>query len=426
MNNRSYFLEKREIAHIVVQGGQLKEGRLEYDQGVGSTCLQGENVSYHWRAFAPGTMRIGGLPAEVRSRASTWFSRQYLSSDVLDEYADFVPLLTNFVRDHDADGLDISLREMHQRILHADSLRCVTDYRHFVRLRLQVFVRRDNEVQSALRTYDFPSRRHLLDDRAGLEEKIGKMVAIAREKCMRVACPKGKRTILLAPGGSPAQFFHEVCGHALEGDIVSHQASYCNPLLGQRVAEDFVTVLDDPAHPHASASYRVDDEGIPAQTVALISRGIVCEPLLDTYHARLLQRSSNGHGRRLNFRYSALPRLNHVVLQPQRGKLEELAESVSQGALVLDMSLRHLNTMTGNFSFYIREAREIRNGEIGAFLAPGILQGNALEALRAIDAVGADVQPGGSGCGKLDQGPLYLSFSQPSLRFKYLWIEPGT
>lgn len=423
MNNASFFVEKREVAHILARHGQLAESKVERDQGMGVACFEQDRLSYRWRAFAPHKARLAELPGDIRPQARALLSQEYLSAGTPDGYAALVRKLAADLPGESR--LDISLNEMDQRILCADSTKCITDRRRFARLRLQVFVQQGNETQSVLRTHDYSSRQQLESDLPARGEAIGGMIAIAREKFASKPCPTGNTVVVLAPGGSPAQFFHEICGHPLEGDMVSHGTTYLGPLLGQRVAEQYVTVLDDPTCSHALAPYLLDDEGVPAQAVALIREGIVGDPLLDTYNARLLGRSSNGHGRRLNFRYYALPRLSHVELQPHAGTLETLLADLPRGVLILDMSLRHMNMTNGDFSFYVREAREIRNGKPGALLAPGLLRGNALEAMSAIDAVGADPRPGGGGCGKLDQGPLYVSYSQPTVRFKRLWIEPG-
>lgn len=217
-----------------------------------------------------------------------------------------------------------------------------------------------------------------------------------------------------------------MCGHPLEADVVARGGSYLAHRLGQRVAEPFVSLSDDPTDGHQALAYRWDDEGHAARPVALLQAGHVATPLLDTRGARLLGLESNGHGRRVGFKHPPLPRMAHTRVEPHQGHLEALMAPLAHGLLVRHLTPRHMNLLSGDFSFYIVEAQEIRDGRPGRRLAPGILEGNGLEALADIDAVGEDLQNlfATRGCRKLDHGPLPVSFGLPTVRFRQLRVRP--
>lgn len=241
-------------------------------------------------------------------------------------------------------------------------------------------------------------------------------------------CPEGDLPVVFPPGAASGSFFHEVCGHPLEGDVVARRGSYLALRLGERVAEEFVTVTDDPTEGNSSLHYAFDDEGQPARGTALVERGVVGQPMLSRATARILGQETNGHGRRVSFRHYPLPRMTHTgVAAGPHGTLEQLLAPVGRGLLVQHLVPRHMNLLSGDFSFFILEAREIRDGSLGPLIGPGVLSGNGLQALRDIEAVGGDRRNlfATRGCRKLDHGPLAVSFTQPSVRFRQLRITPA-
>lgn len=429
MKKISFFIERKEIIRVFTSHTGRAERKKEYDQGLGITQEGHDGYSYRWMALSGSgdEASLSFLPGGVQQQTGALLAHPRLHPEVLADYQALAQELLTYARINGAHALDVSLRACDQHILATGDAGPVTDNRRFATLSLRCFQQANGSIASVFRALAYQTYQELLQDRNRFTALIDDMIVAAQQKLAAVSCPEGDLPVLLIPGGSPAQFFHEICGHPLEGDLVVRQLSYLARRQGQRIAEPFLTVVDSPLSPGALFSYNVDDEGTPAQPVELISQGIVAEPLLDRRHARLLGHPPNGHGRRLNFRYYAIPRLCHTLVKPHQGTLQELAADIRHGLVILDMNLRHMHMASGEFSFYIHEAREIRDGVIGAFVRPGLMRGNALEALRNIDAVGADNQShgAGGGCGKLDQGPLYISFEQPTLRFKRLSVEPS-
>jgi len=233
---------------------------------------------------------------------------------------------------------------------------------------------------------------------------------------------------VLPPGADAGVFLHEVCGHPLEGDVVARGGSYLAARRGQRVAGEHVTVVDDPCRGAGSLGYALDDEGTPARAAPLIQRGVVTEPLLDRDTAAELGLPSNGHGRRVSFRHPPLPRMAHTELSPHQGRFEDLVAGVERGLLIRALTPRHVDLLSGDFSFFIVEAQRIEHGQVRGFIGPALLRGNGLTALAGIDAVGGDVAPffGLKGCGKLDHGPLPVSFGNPTVRIHGLSVTPWT
>ncbi len=116
----------------------------------------------------------------------------------------------------------------------------------------------------------YPRSEDLLADEAPLRSAVVEAVEdLGRE---RVDCPEGVLPVVLA-AGAPAHFFHEVYGHPLEGDVVARGGTYLGGLRGRAIAEELLTVVDDPLHPGAPAGHAVDDEGETPRAVPLLDRG---------------------------------------------------------------------------------------------------------------------------------------------------------
>ena len=213
----------------------------------------------------------------------------------------------------------------------------------------------------------------------------------------------------------------------MEGDVLFRNVSYLGRMKNTMVAPEYLTVCDDPTHAgEGSFGYRIDDEGNLAKKVDLIKDGRVGSPLLDRRYAEHLGLAGNGHGRRVSYRNIAIPRMCHTFVAPGEGTFDQIVADVDQGLLVQNLVPRHMNIFGGDYSFYIPEAREIKDGRLGNFVEPGILYGNALESLAQIDAIGADLKNVCStrGCRKLDHGPLYVSFGIPTIRFREMDVIP--
>jgi TldD protein len=321
---------------------------------------------------------------------------------------------------------ELSLRHFDQRVVHGRTGTCREDRRRYATMGLQTAVPDRAGIGTRLVRRETATSEpdHLAWSEAldGLVEDL----EAQRAEPDAEEVTAGEWPVVLGPGQC-ALFFHEVCGHPLEGDVVASGTSYLGPQLGRRVGPGCLTLHDDVSSPRSFARYALDDEGVPAATVPLIEAGVVTEPILDSSSAAALGRRSNGHGRRISYMYPAIPRQAHTAVSPDTGDAASLASGIRYGLLIQRMRLRHMSIATGDFSFYVTEGRVVRHGEIGPPVRECTLRGGGLTALRQVEAVGADAGGwlGGGGCGKLDQGPLIVSFEQPSVRIAALRVHPG-
>ena len=421
MSRATFFVERRETLRVSARNGSVEE-QAEREAGVGLTERDGSAASYRWwdaGAHPP-------LPDAVRPRGAALLDGRAPDTQAV---ASFVSLARELEAQGRAQGarLEVTVRGLSQQVLCVDGVREVEDVRQVVWLELRARVEREGTARTALGEWAFATPESLQAAASRTPGWVEDVVGRARSKLDERPCPRGPLTVVLPPGSDAGVFFHEVCGHPLEGDVVSRGASFLARRRGERVAADFVTIADDPTEGSGGVGYRFDDEGTPARPAVLVRQGRVDTPLLDLRTAEVLGLEPNGHGRRVDYRHLALPRMSHTVVRPYQGDLESILSEVEEGLLVSYLTPRHVHLLGGDFCFHFPEAREIRQGRLGAFVRPGLLRGNAAEALASIDAVGADSRTffGLKGCGKLDQGGLPVSFGLPTVRFSRLTVEPA-
>ncbi|WP_338869009.1 TldD/PmbA family protein [Myxococcus stipitatus] len=424
----TWFVERREVSDVLHLRSGLRIPTATFERGVSSHRDTSGGGEHSWVELTRDEPPPGLLPREVLDRARAPLARPRSLADGAPLREDVVRRLVETARSAGAAHLEVTLREVDRWTLCATEARLVEQHTRHALLEVKAFHGASGPFVDAWRCVSHPDAARLHAHLPSLETWVERLVCELRETTPSVECPTGALPIIFPPGAASACFFHEVCGHPLEGDVVAREGSFLARLSGQRVAEPWVSISDDPTDAQGALGFAWDDEGLEARAVPLLREGVVTSPLLDTRSARLLGLESNGHGRRVDFRHPPLPRMAHTRVEPHQGSLESLLAGVPHGLLVQHLTPRHMNLLSGDFSFYIVEAREVRDGRPGPRVGPGILAGNGLEALATIDGVGADTRNlfATRGCRKLDHGPLPVSFGQPSVRFKSLHVRPWT
>jgi len=227
--------------------------------------------------------------------------------------------------------------------------------------------------------------------------------------------PAGEMPVVLASSAG-GTFIHEAIGHSLEADHVQEGTSpHYAGKLGQPVAKEFLTIIDDPTLPYARGSYPFDDEGVGAQPTPVIRDGVLTDYLYDRLTAMKDGRQSNGHGRRESFRHKPIPRMSNLYIAPGPDDPKEIVRSIARGLLVTKMGGGQVNTATGEFVFGVDEGFLVQDGTVRHLVRDANLLGVGPEVLRSIDKLGWDIGWGIGTCGKEGQG-VPVSDGQPTLR----------
>ena len=231
-----------------------------------------------------------------------------------------------------------------------------------------------------------------------------------------IDAPAGPQTVVLAPGWSGI-LLHEAIGHGLEMDFIRKQTSLFAGKLGQQVASDKVTVIDDGTVAGSRGSINVDDEGVPGERKVLIEHGILRSFMSDKLNAKLTGTRSTGSGRRESFRSPPLPRMTNTFLAPGQDAPEDIIRSVKRGLYCAHFGGGQVDISNGNFVFEVAEAYLIEDGKLTAPLKNATLIGVGPEVLKKVTMVGNDPtpDPGIGTCGK-DGQSLPVGVGLPTVR----------
>ena len=173
--------------------------------------------------------------------------------------------------------------------------------------------------------------------------------------------------------------------------------------LEKQVASELVTMVDF-AHtalgkPCPLPVY-VDDEGIEAEDVLLIEKGILKNFMHNRESARHFGVKPQGNARAFKFSDEPLIRMRNTAILPGTDKLEDLIASVDDGYYIVKTGNGQAD-MTGEFMFSVEEGYEIKNGKLGKAIRETTISGVAFDMLRTVDMISDDMHWNCSGfCGK--------------------------
>jgi len=219
-----------------------------------------------------------------------------------------------------------------------------------------------------------------------------------------VATPAGTMEVVLGPGW-PGILLHEAVGHGLESDFNRKQTSAFCGLIGQPVASELCTVVDDGTLPDRRGSLNIDDEGEPTSRTVLIENGILRTYMSDYLNAGLTRSSRTGNGRRQSYKHMPIPRMTNTFMLAGSDDKEDIIRSVKRGLYAVQFGGGQVDITNGEFAFSASEAYLIEDGRVTAPVKGATLRGNGPQALKHVTAVGNDLalDPGVGVCGKEGQ-----------------------
>ncbi|MCC6649582.1 MAG: TldD/PmbA family protein, partial [Candidatus Eisenbacteria bacterium] len=249
-------------------------------------------------------------------------------------------------------------------------------------------------------------------------EMVGEEAAAGAVLLLSAREPEAGSYPVVVCNGWGGVMVHECFGHSMEGDTIRKQSSIRAVQMGQKVAADGVTIVDSGLIPFSRGSFRVDDEGTPAQRTVLVQDGVLVGYLWDRLNGKLTGNASTGNGRRASYRDYPLCRMTNTYIEPGKAAPEELISSVERGLFCKKLGGGSVNPADGNFSFQVTEAWQIEKGKLTHPVRNATLTGNGNDAMLKIDGVGDDLQIDGTtgSCGKDGQWKP-VGVGQPTVRF---------
>jgi TldD protein len=421
---------------------RLKRSSVSVIQGVGVRALAGAQTGFAYAdGFAPEDLReaarvaariardgrAAAVPAFRVNDSPAPFTLRSPAPLVLDEAAKIAMLRR---ADDTARSFDPRIREV--EIAHADSTKSFAvansdglwaeDRQYLSRFSVNALALEGEQRQQA-----FAAGGGCVDagyfENERSPEQIANDAAQSAITLLSAHEPEaGSYPVVVAPGWGGVMV-HECFGHSMEGDGIRKHTSIRATQRGQQVAAKGVTIVDSGIVPYSRGSFRVDDEGTPAQRTVLVEDGVLTGYLWDLLSARVMNEKPTGNGRRASYRDYPICRMTNTYIEGGSSAPDDLISSVKRGLYCKNLGGGSVNPADGNFSFVVNEAWQIENGKLTYPVRNATLTGNGNDAMLKIDAVANDLRIDGTtgSCGKDNQWKP-CGVGQPTVRFREITV----
>ncbi|MGH8460492.1 MAG: metalloprotease TldD [Stenotrophobium sp.] len=424
-----------------LEDGIVKSGSHHVEQGVGVRVCSGEKQGLAYSdeikfnaltdaATAAGAIVRQGGQSQVQALVSATPLALYSALNPLQSYTteqklNLLRRADTTARAADARVIQVmaALSASHETVLIAAADGTLAaDVRPLVRMDVSVIVEQNGRREQA----------HVGGGGRGPLAQFfgdGQPEAYAREAVRQalvaleaVAAPAGSMTVVLGPGW-PGVLLHEAIGHGLEGDFNRKGTSAFSGRIGQKVASELCTIVDDGTLANRRGSLSVDDEGTPTQCTTLIENGILRGYIQDKLNARLMGVAPTGNGRRESYAHLTMPRMTNTYMLAGPHDPAEIIKSVKKGIYAVNFAGGQVDITSGNFVFSANEAYLIEDGKVTRPVKGATLVGNGPEVLTRVSMVGNDLKlDSGVGiCGKEGQS-VPVGVGQPTLRVDGLTV----
>lgn len=233
-------------------------------------------------------------------------------------------------------------------------------------------------------------------------------------------CPAGRIPAVI-DGGFGGVIFHEACGHSLEATSVARGNSVFSGKIGEKIAADCVSAVDDGTLAGEWGTLSVDDEGTPTRRNLLIENGILRGYLIDRLGGRIMGMPVTGSSRRQNYMLAPTSRMTNTFICPGTDDEEEMIRQMDRGLYAKRMGGGSVNPVTGEFNFAVSEGYFVRDGRIHCPVRGATLIGKGSEILKKIDRVGRRMWMGQGMCGSLS-GSIPTNVGQPRIRVSEITV----
>ncbi|MGH8547717.1 MAG: metalloprotease TldD [Methylococcales bacterium] len=441
LDDAELYFQSSRCESWLLEDGIIKEGSHSIEQGAGVRGISGDKTGFAYSddielrpllEAAKNVTRIArsGNRARLGTPSSKPATMLYRPVDPLQSIPELekIELLNSIDRetrklDNRIEQVIVSLVGAHDVVLVAGRDGDMAgDIRPLVRMNVTVIVeqngRREQGSAGGGARVDY---RYFLDQERGLE--YGReAVRQALVNLEAIDAPAGNMVVVLGPGW-PGILLHEAIGHGLEGDFNRKQTSAFSGRVGERVAGNLCTVVDDGTLPDRRGSLSIDDEGTASEYTVLIENGILRGYMQDKLNARLMGVKPTGNGRRESYAHLPMPRMTNTYMLPGPHDPEEIIRSVEKGLFARNFGGGQVDITSGKFVFSASEAYLIEKGGITRPVKGATLIGNGPDVLMRVSMVGNDLEfdSGVGTCGK-DGQSVPVGVGQPTLRIDGLTV----
>ena len=426
------YLENSKSESILLDDNKIKNSSYSSDLGFGLRAISDEVVAYsHSNEISKNSLKQSSdnLKSTMKSAKGSYnhtipkSNKKYyeninpIEQKSLNEKIKILKDVNKYIRSKNNDIKQVTanfLGEQKSIEIIRSGGETLSDVRPLIRFNVSVMLEKNGRKETGV--YGIGGRQsydtYLKDD--NWKNVCDEALRIATVNLESKPAPAGEMKVVLGPGW-PAILIHEAVGHGLEGDLIEKTSAFHN-LMGQKVASEGVTIVDDGTIDNRRGSLTIDDEGTPTEKTVLIENGILKNFMQDRLNARLMNTKSTGSGRRENYRHVVLPRMRNTMMLSGKQTQDEMIKSVDKGIFAVSFGGGQVDITSGKFVFNCTEAYEIINGKIGSPIKGATLIGDGPSILKEVSMIGNDMMldPGIGTCGKAGQG-VPVGVAQPSI-----------
>ena len=427
------YLEDSKSESILLDDNKIKSSSYSSDLGFGLRAISGEIVAYsHSNEISKDSLNQSSKNLQSTLKSSKGTYNYEIPKTNKNFYNDINPIeekdlnsklevlnkVNDYLRSKDSNVKQVtSSFSGEQKSIEIIRLggQSITDVRPLVRFNVSVMLEKNGRKETGV--YGIGGRQSYDSylDNENWKNVCDEAYRIASVNLESKPAPAGEMKVVLGPGW-PAILIHEAIGHGLEGDFNRKKTSAFHDLMGQRVASEGVTIVDDGTIDKRRGSLTIDDEGTPTERTVLIENGILKNFMQDRLNARLMKTKSTGNGRRESYKHVVLPRMRNTMMLSGKNTQDEMISSVDKGIFAVSFGGGQVDITSGKFVFNCTEAYEIIDGKIGSPIKGATLIGDGPSILKEVTMVGNDMMldPGIGTCGKAGQG-VPVGVAQPSI-----------
>ncbi len=421
--------------------GKVKTGSFNIDHGVGLRAISGEKTAFAYSedlnksailAAAEVASAIGrqgqsitqGMPWKRDKVTALYGELDPINAMGDQEKVAILHKADQAAREHDSRVKEVmaSLSAVYEAVLIVRSDgRQIADVRPLIRLNVSVIVEENGKRERGSTGGGGRLGLDYFDD-ALITNYAHEAVRQALVSLEAIDSPAGTMEVVLGAGW-PGILLHEAVGHGLEGDFNRKGTSAFAGRIGEKVASELCTVVDDGTLADRRGSLSVDDEGNKTENTVLIENGILKGYMQDEHNAQLMNMPLTGNGRRESFAHLPMPRMTNTYMHAGKHDSEEIIRSVKKGLYAVNFGGGQVDITSGKFVFSSSEAYLIEDGKVTQPVKGATLIGNGPEAMQTISMVGSDLEldSGVGVCGK-DGQSVPVGVGQPTLKMDALTV----
>ncbi len=416
-----YFQHQRANS-LAMEDGIVSSANTSISQGVGLRVVIGERTGYAFTENLTLESMLGAArtAAAIANGTGAVAPQAYNPKKTGDLYTTAMPWadvgihkklpLLKYVEENARKGepsiakVSVNWADADERVLIATlDGHLVMDHRPMTRMSVMLTANRDGETQSG---YSNVAARE--DFSWYTEDRLDAMIQEALDRTTILfearRPPAGEMPVILAAGASGI-LLHEAIGHGMEADFNRKGTSIYSDMIGKKVAEPFVTIVDQGTIPNERGALNYDDEGNECGRTTMVENGILRSYLHDSISARQYKVGTTGSGRRQSYRHSPMPRMTCTFMEDGPHTKDEIIAAVDHGIIAETYTNGQVQIGAGDYTFYVKNGWLVEGGKVTAPIKDVNIIGNGPESLKRITMAANDAKldTGGWTCGKHGQ-----------------------